>query len=154
MEFILYTNTSEKNSINKSLTNQTVYTGYIKDESSIINPEFLIAAGDGLMYLYNYLHCPVFGRSYFIDDITVVRTGLWRVSCTVDVLASFKSSILNLKCIIDKQQSQFNSNQYLNDGSFVADSRVGLEILNFPKGFLRDANLILVTIGPGGGAPT
>lgn len=152
MQFNLYVNNSEKNAIRKNLTRGDYYEGVILGETSLISPTFRIAAP--FVAKYNYLYCPEFDRYYFISNITSVRNGLWDVECSVDVLMSFQNQILALKCIVDKQQGQFDSNVYLNDGSFVADSRVGLEVKNFPNGFLKDGLLILVTIGPGGGAPT
>lgn len=149
MNIQFFINNSEKNMLRKSLSSGPAFTGAMREETSIINPVFVIEADN--LTGYNYLYVDEFKRYYFIDDISVVRNRLWRVSCTVDVLRSFQADILKLSVIISKQQSQFMSNLFLNDGSFVADSRVGLEVLNFPKGFLPNPQLILTTIGPGRG---
>lgn len=143
-----YVNNSEKHAIRKNLSNGPSFSGFMREETSIISPVFVIETDN--LSQYNYLYVSEFNRYYFINDISIIRTNLWRVSCSVDVLMSFQSSILKLSCVVDKQQGQFNSNTFLNDGSFVADSRVGLEVKNYPNGFNPTPSLILVTVGPGG----
>ena len=44
--------------------------------------------------LYNYVHIPAFGRYYFIVDRTYSAGSEVLISCTEDVLASFKTEIL------------------------------------------------------------
>ena len=45
-------------------------------------------------YRYNYCYIPIFERYYFIDEWTW-DGGMWSALCHVDVLASFRSAILN-----------------------------------------------------------
>lgn len=146
----MYITQSEKNAIFKSLQSVQAFEGSLLDETSIINPTFLVKADN--IIPYNYLECREFNRYYFIDDVVSVRNGLWRVSCTVDVLMSFRTDILSLECIVEKQENQFQSNPYLNDGSYIADSRVGIEKVEFAGGsrFLDSGQLVLITLGPGG----
>lgn len=40
------------------------------------------------------------GRFYFIDDIVSVRNGLWELHCSVDVLSTYKSNILNTSAFV------------------------------------------------------
>lgn len=148
MQFNLYVQLSEKNAVVKNLTTEFTCEGNVLGESSVISPTFLIQ-GENLSE-YNYMFVPDLGRYYFISDITVIRTDLWRVSCSVDVLMTYKSYIENLSVIVDKQENQFRSNRFINDGSFVADQRVGIEMFEFPSGFLKDAQFVLTTLGPGG----
>lgn len=61
----------------------------IKAPSSIINPVLELKTSP---LTYNYVYIPSFARYYFIDDITF-NTGLWIVSCSIDVLASWKTEI-------------------------------------------------------------
>lgn len=148
MQFNMYICTSEKNSVNKVLDSSMFFNGSMLNESSIINPVFLITADS--ITPYNYMYCQDFQRYYFINDISSVRNGLWRVSCSVDVLMSFREYIYNLSCIIDKQERSYQANEFLNDGSFVADSRLGIEVVPFEQGFLDEGQYLLVTLGPGG----
>lgn len=148
MQFNLYVTTSERNALSKGLIDEFACDGNILGESSVVNPTFLIQ-GENLSQ-YNYMYVPDFGRYYFISDITVVRTDLWCVSCSVDVLMTYRKYIVDLSVIVDKQENQFMSNRFINDGSFIADQRVGIEMFEFPSGFLKEAQFVLTTLGPGG----
>ena len=85
--------------------------------------------------------------NYFINEFTAVRNGLWRVRLAVDVLETYKTQIKQMPAIIDKQQNKGNSNLYLNDGSYVIDSRSYNTILNFSGGFNDGGKFILITAG-------
>ena len=69
----------------------------IKAPSSIINP--VLEVGTVNVISFNYCYIPAFNRYYFIDDIVFDR-GIWNVSCTVDVLASYKSDIGSTSCYV------------------------------------------------------
>lgn len=89
----------------------------IKNGSSIITPTFLVA---GESFDYNY--CSFNGRYYWITDITSVRNELWEVQCRVDVLASWKTEILNSKGFV--KYSSSDNNQNIKDGRNVVTSNV------------------------------
>lgn len=144
----LFINLSDNNVLRKRLTTEIEYDCKLLEETSIIDPVFLIATPN--LTNMNYLYCPSFKRYYFITDITSVRTGLWRVSCHVDVLMSFKEAISNIPAVISSQQSYSVGNSFLNDGTYVADTRVSTEVVNFPSGFTTLPQYILTTLGPGG----
>lgn len=89
----------------------------LKNGSSIITPTFLVA---GESFDYNY--CSFNGRYYWITDITSVRNELWEVQCRVDVLASWKTEILNSKGFV--KYSSSDNNQNIKDGRNVVTSNV------------------------------
>lgn len=140
----LFINHSEANRIRKDLTDSVYLQGNLREETSIISPVILIEAAD--ISGYNYAYIPEFDRYYFIEDITSVRTGLWRLRMTVDVLQSFADDILNLRCIIDKQQGG-NSNLYLDQGDWVVENKSFNRIYNFPEGFNENGEFILICAG-------
>ena len=144
MNIKFYYNSSEKNKIGKSLSKTLILTGNLHEECSVINPVILVE-GKNLID-YNYCYIDEFKRYYFITDIVSVRTNLWRISLSVDVLESFKNDILKLSCIIDKQQNQSYSN-YINDGSYINRADSFVEIANYQKGFNSDGEFILITAG-------
>ena len=43
-----------------------------------------------------------------MNQITFVRNNLYEISCHVDVLESYKDSILNLNCRIERQSKEYN----------------------------------------------
>lgn len=141
----LYINSSENNRVNKFLSDKFEMTGTLRGETNVVNPEILIEHANPTGY--NYAFIPEFNRYYFINEFTSVRNGLWRVRLAVDVLETYKSQIKQMPAIIDKQQNKGNSNLYLNDGSYVIDSRSYNTILNFSGGFNDGGKFILITAG-------
>lgn len=144
MNLTLYKNLSEKNKIGKVLHNNLSLNGNLREESSIINPTILVEHPN--LADYNYAYIPEFKRYYFITEITSVRNNLWRISLKVDVLESFKNDILNLNCIVDKQQNQSYSNN-IDDGSYINKADSFIEIANYQNGFNSSGEFILITAG-------
>lgn len=141
----LYINSSENNRVSKVLSGKFELTGTLRGETNVVNPEILIEHTNPTGY--NYAYIPEFNRYYFINEFTAVRNGLWRVRLAVDVLETYKTQIKQMPAIIDKQQNKGNSNLYLNDGSYVIDSRSYNTILNFSGGFNNGGEFILITAG-------
>lgn len=63
----------------------------LKSGVDLINPSFLIAMSD--IPSWNYMQFE--GRYYFITDVISVRTELWEITASVDVLGTYKSDILD-----------------------------------------------------------
>lgn len=147
MEITLYTNESEKNKLEKTITNSILLEGNLRDESSIINPVILISSNkEDIPYMYNYAYIPAFGRYYFITDIESVRTGIWRVSMHVDVLMSYKEQIKNLNVIINNSE-ETGANNYLSGNQWITNVKNTTSIVNFPNGLNDNGEFILITAG-------
>ena len=147
MEITLYTNESEKNKLEKTITHSILLEGNLRDESSIINPIILISSNkEDIPYMYNYAYIPAFGRYYFITDIESVRTGIWRVSMHVDVLMSYKEQIKNLNVIINNSE-QTGANNYLSGEQWITNVKNTTNIVNFPNGLNDNGEFILITAG-------
>ena len=147
MEITLYTNESEKNKLEKTITNSILLEGNLRDESSIINPIILISSNkEDIPYMYNYAYIPAFGRYYFITDIESVRTGIWRVSMHVDVLMSYKEQIKNLNVIINNSE-ETGANDYLSGNQWITNVKNTTSIVNFPNGLNDNGEFILITAG-------
>lgn len=147
MEITLYTNESEKNKLEKTITNSISLEGNLRDESSIINPIILISSNkEDIPYMYNYAYIPAFGRYYFITDIESVRTGIWRVSMHVDVLMSYKEQIKNLNVIINNSE-ETGANNYLSGNQWITNVKNTTSIVNFPNGLNDNGEFILITAG-------
>lgn len=87
----------------------------LKNGTSILQPTFLLSAD---ISEYNYCHFN--DRYYWINDITSVRNGLWEVQCRVDVLASWKSEILETSAFVQYSSSDNDQN--------ITDSRNAVKI--------------------------
>ena len=143
----LYINTSEKERLDKSLGNRMQLDGTLKQETSIINPTVLIETTNPT--IYNYMHIPLFHRYYYITDITCIRTGLWRISGTVDVLMSYSDEIKNIPVIISDSTS--TDETYMQGEQWRTTVKTKTDILTFPNGLNNSGEYILITSG---GLPT
>ena len=146
MEVILYKNSSENNVIGKSLAQIKSVECNLKNDVSIINPT-LVLNYTANIFESNYCFIPKFNRYYFIKEIVPITADRCIVKCRVDVLESFKNSILNLDCIVDKQENEIASNKYINDGSFVTRSKQFNRMIEFPNGFNEKGSYILICAG-------
>ena len=139
-----YNNTSEKNVLSKTLTNEIITTGWLREESDIHSPVVTIETSN--ITNYNYAYIPEFGRYYFISEITSVRTGFWRVSMVCDVLMSFRTYILNSYGIIDHTQIT-DISEYMRSDIWQTLVKDKTDIINFPNGLLDSGEYILITAG-------
>lgn len=150
MQIVLMRCNAEHERIDKSgyIHGSWICDGSIKDQTSIINPTFLIKKNTPPhKNNYNYMRIPEFGRYYYIEDIESVNDDMWLVKAKCDVLYSHLTDIMNSKCIIDKTEEPSKANLYLNDGSFVLDSRKYNQVLEFPSGLPQDGYNILICAG-------
>jgi len=137
MKITLYNNYGENNNINKHLVKIIDLEGYLREQTSLVNPQIMIElhpdqygfikddtgtyvtfndnikiTWDSFIYQNvlsaNYVYIPDFNRYYFINDITSVRQNLWRLSLHVDVLMSYKKEILNTKAFISRNEFIYN----------------------------------------------
>ena len=69
------------------------------------------------------------------------------VEFSVDVLMSFRGDITNFDVVAVKQSSKLNSDEYIDDGSLVTNSKTFDRIFNFPNGFNDNGQYILITAG-------
>lgn len=146
MNITLYVNNSERQAISKNLSNGITLTGSLRNESSVINPTILIETTNPSSY--NYAYIPEFGRYYFITDMVSVRTNLWRVSMSVDVLMSFAQSILNLDVIVsDASIGDADSPTYMSGNVWQTTVKTKTDVIQFPSGLLDDGEYILITSG-------
>jgi len=146
MDIVLYINTSERQAIHKTIGSSVTFTGSLRGESSIINPSFLIQTTNPSAY--NYCYIPSFGRYYFITNITSVRTNLWRIDCSVDVLMSFADEILNLDVIVsDLSIGEEPSSVYFSGEQWKTTVKTKTDVINFPSGLLDNGEYILITSG-------
>ena len=144
MEIQLCVNHSEKNRLTKVLTDVASYLGTLKDETSVINPVVLMEIDNPSGY--NYAYIPDFNRYYFIDDFISVRTGLWQISMSVDVLQSFKDEILDVKAILSDSEENGAEN-YLSGEVWRSKVKEITDIVTFPSGLSESGHFILITAG-------
>lgn len=93
MEVNLYTISKRVNSTRQPLDDPVVVMDCkLKENTSIMNPSIIITGLDAWTFV-NYAYIPDFGRYYFVQNVTALNNTTCQIDLSVDVLASFKSSI-------------------------------------------------------------
>ena len=119
MDVYIYKNTDDKRKLNKTLSVQRSVIADIKGTCSITAPT-LILSYQGVDF--NYIFVPTWSRYYFVTDIAVTTGGRVEVRCKVDVLMSNIDEILNLNCLILRQENETLCNKYLVDNKMFANA--------------------------------
>ena len=104
----LYQNTAEAERVDKTdyLTLIDTLQGTLRAECSIIKPSIMIATYN--LPNFNYVYVPIFGRYYFVDNITAIRAGVWQINMSVDSLMSYATGILTLTGIVERNELDYN----------------------------------------------
>lgn len=147
MQIDFYKCTDDKRVINKNLgTAKTFSNCQLNDESSIIKPSFIIS-NDISVYEYNYVYINTFNRYYYITNITVLNGEQMLIECTIDVLKSHATDILN--CTVNSRRNENNYDMYLPD-----DRPIESRYIRYSKKFNKSfedftPSYILITVGNG-----
>ena len=150
MNITLCQNLSENNIINKSIIDVENISAVIKGPISVETPVLLLQYNSSLQDI-NYFKIPEFDRCYYITDVVDLTGGRYQITGKSDVLESFKTAILGLTAIVDKQQGASLVNMYIDDGSYMVENKEFNSVINFPNGFNSEGEYILITAGGGGG---
>lgn len=148
MTLALYENKSDEIVLDKNITTLATYNGYMKNESSILNPVIRIegAFNIGNLVNANYMYLPDYRRYYYITDISQIRANLVEITGRVDVLMSFKDEIRLCSGIVRKNANEYNV--YLDDGSLKVYQNKLIITKEFPSGFpIENDRYILITAG-------
>lgn len=117
-----YSNSSPKNTINKSITFIKEYEIVLKGNTDIFKPTIRINTSDSLFNV-NYAYIPYFNRYYFVEKMDLLTGGIISFKLNVDVIESFRNDILNSYGYVTKQKN--NINNYYNDSY---DSEIKKEV--------------------------
>lgn len=134
----------EKNKLEKTIHDRERFEGTLRSETSVINPVVSIEAEN--LSGFNYMHIPQFGRYYFITDIVSVRTDLWRVHGTCDVLMSFADGIKECTGILSDTESM-GEESYMSGQQWKTLVKTKTDIVSFPNGLNDTGEYILITSG-------
>lgn len=110
----LYSTSDDRRKLFKRLYNERQYNIELSKDTDIINPVLLMSEFD---FNLNYVYIPQFNRYYFIDNVTVVRTNLYQLSCSVDVLMSNASQLNALNLLVER--SEVVRQPYIVDNELV-----------------------------------
>lgn len=141
----MYYNESDDRAINKTITNETVFQGDLRESVTIMAPVIRFYSADVIRF--NYCYIPDFQRYYHVTSIEAVSADIYDVSFSVDVLMSFRGDILQLSAIVNKQTEDSNGDKYIDDSSLVTDNILFSTVYNFQGGFNESPEFILITAG-------
>lgn len=108
----------KKNSTAQPSGSSRDYTVYMKENTSIERPVFII--GTGIDAGINY--CQFSGNYYFIDDIELLSKDQVALHCSIDVLATHKASIGAYTGYV--KRSSAASSSYIIDSAISIDQNI------------------------------
>lgn len=98
MIITLFNVTDSQDTVNKTMSNGLDIEVKLKSDFNILNPDVVLLIEGFDVRNYNYLSIPEFGRFYFVDTITNINNRMFRLTCSCDVLETYKGAILNMEC--------------------------------------------------------
>ena len=139
MNIVLYSGFEKKKNSTKvppAGTTSLTYTGTLKEPCSVLHPVFQIKRGaiDAVPDPYNYAYIAVFGRYYFVTDVTW-NNPFWEYRLEVDVLASYAGDIGDSSHYVLRTDSTTDFNPMITDVMYPATSDVTLYQYSMPSGF-------------------
>lgn len=146
----LYYNSSDKNVMNKTLTELYTITGNFKRPTDMIHPDIEVLYHTDVDWSNcNYIWCELFHRNYFIDSKTYDTFGNITLHCTCDVLTSHKDVLNNLDIIANRTSKTDKCNLYQYDPEIPSLENKVVATQKFPGGFPTGDALILANCGGG-----
>lgn len=92
----------------------------------------------------NYAYIPTFDRYYFIDR-QIFTDGKWRIYMSVDVLASWKESILNTSEYV--LRNEYNNDPYIVDTTYPVKAGPTVQSVTIPELFSPDGSSNVYVLG-------
>ena len=106
MTAILYNNLSDSRKINKDLTELSTINITLYLDTNVATPVFKVK---NFLNNANYMYVPDLHRYYYINNYTLSNQCVY-LHCTVDVLETYKTEILNSEYLISRSETDYNDN--------------------------------------------
>lgn len=113
-EIVLYHFSKRKNSTKRPIGQGTEVPCLLKTATTFQSPIFILQRPMNDMLQFNY--CKWADHYYFIDSTTSINAGQTEITCTEDVLATYKNEIGSYTCFIERSSNQ---NTFANDGMYI-----------------------------------
>ena len=136
-----------KNEIRKSYSTIATFNGNFRNEIDVKNPIFTVnTTNTNIFNTVNSFYIPAFSRYYFLKYQNILRNGIVEIHAHVDVLSSFKDSILQNSCIVKRGEKLFNA--YLPDEKQKKNQYTRKQIKIMPTVFsAQPGSIYLLTMG-------
>ncbi|MBO5424430.1 MAG: M23 family metallopeptidase [Lachnospiraceae bacterium] len=130
MDIILYKCTDETNAFPKTLTKGVTISGTLRGECDILSPVLVFTGVNSFEWFktYNYMYIPDFGRYYFVSEMNLTSNASIEISCTIDVLQSWKDDINNLSAVVAR--NEFESDPYIIDDMVIMTPTDNVKLVN------------------------
>lgn len=106
MQIRIYTFSKRKNSTARPSAGGVEINVNLKRSTSVSEPVFLLQGDVEEYLLYNYAQFN--DRFYFIKDVSIDNNNIVSISCTIDVLATYKTEIAGYTCYIERSASSYD----------------------------------------------
>lgn len=103
MNVTFYSGFSKRRNSTKQPSGGTSKSVVLKDNTSLMKPSFLVSNVD---WTWNY--ASAWGNYYYINDIVSEGNNLFRVECSIDSLATFKSAIGSYNTLIARSDTLYS----------------------------------------------
>lgn len=113
-EIVLYHFSKRKNSTKRPTGQGTEVPCLLKSATTFQSPTFILQRPMNDMLQFNYAKWA--DHYYFIDSTTSINAGQTEISCTEDVLSTYKNEIGSYTCFIERSGNQ---NTFANDSMYV-----------------------------------
>lgn len=123
-EIILFHFSKRKNSTKRPTGQGTEVSCLLKSATTFQSPTFVLQRPMNNMLQFNYAKWA--DHYYFIDSTTSINAGQTEISCTEDVLATYKNEIGNYSCFIERSSNQTtlaNDTMYIPTNEWVLSTR-------------------------------
>lgn len=103
-EIVLYHFSKRKNSTKRPIWQGTEVPCLLKTATTFQSPTFILQRPMNDMLQFNY--CKWADHYYFVDSTTSINAGQTEITCTEDVLATYKNEIDEYTCFIERSNHQ------------------------------------------------
>lgn len=113
----LYGNFSDKNVLYKDIRLVKTVEGIFRDEVSLLEPSITLEIDMATLSAINYVYIPMFNRYYYITESVIINRNLVELNCYIDVLMTYKDSIVNQTALVDRSYNK--GIKYIDDNNIV-----------------------------------
>lgn len=156
MTVTLYSTTDDRRVLNKTITSViSIQTASIYGDITLTHPSLLLEYNSSI-YQCNYAYIPEFSRYYFINNITFSSGNRMILTLEVDVLMTYKSSILGLDITVVRNQyakDNFLPDKFMTPTSKKEIKTYKLQNSNFNITDVQSGHNFVLCIVGGAGSP-
>lgn len=120
-----------------------VHACTLKDDCDVLNPVFILDS-ESAPYALNY--CYAFSRYYFITKWVNLTNRLWEAHCSVDTLATYKSSIGSYTAFIERAASGSAYDTMLPDDVCAASTDITMNSSTISLGSVNKQDKYIVLV--------